>query len=206
MRTDIASSPPSKAEDTATRLLETAIRLWGARGMHGVSLREITREAGVLNESAIRYYFKNKAGLIRAALEHVESQLRPLRAEALAELGNAPELEDVVKASAIPWVILNYQNPSSAQFTARMIREEGAEGQDMLLSAFGDGLWEIEARLAKLLPQKSAKALRLHYFLAINNVLNGMCDLSLLNRLPGIQETDGSFQLEPEELLQGFLE
>jgi DNA-binding transcriptional regulator YbjK len=45
-------------------LIKKAIELYGERGCQAVSGREIIRQAGILNEAAIRYYFGNKQGLL----------------------------------------------------------------------------------------------------------------------------------------------
>ena len=48
--------------DTRERLLLTAEKLLGERGINGVSLREITREAGQRNASALHYHFGSRDG------------------------------------------------------------------------------------------------------------------------------------------------
>ncbi|MEA3054838.1 MAG: hypothetical protein QOD30_270 [Actinomycetota bacterium] len=55
--------------DTRTRLLATAERLFAARGIDAVSLREITREAGAKNAIAVQYHFDDRAGVLQAIFE-----------------------------------------------------------------------------------------------------------------------------------------
>lgn len=52
--------------NTRELLLQTAERLYGQRGINGVSLREIVREAGQRNASAAHYHFGSREGLIGA--------------------------------------------------------------------------------------------------------------------------------------------
>ncbi|MGD9985474.1 TetR/AcrR family transcriptional regulator [Pseudonocardia sp.] len=54
---------------TADRLVATATRLFAARGVEGVSLREINREAGATNAAAVQYHFRGRDGLLRAILD-----------------------------------------------------------------------------------------------------------------------------------------
>ena len=55
--------------DTRARLVEAAERLFAARGVDGVSLREINRESGARNAIAIQYHFTDRAGVVRAVLD-----------------------------------------------------------------------------------------------------------------------------------------
>jgi len=81
----------------ATRLniIETAERLFGLYGIHGVSLRQIGLEAGSANKGAIPYHFKNLKGLVRAIFEHrlptLEARRRELLDAATAG-GRSPEV------------------------------------------------------------------------------------------------------------------
>jgi AcrR family transcriptional regulator len=53
---------------TAERLIGAAAVLFAARGIDGVSLREINRAAGARNASALQYHFGGRDGLLRAVL------------------------------------------------------------------------------------------------------------------------------------------
>ncbi|WP_338766441.1 CerR family C-terminal domain-containing protein [Massilia sp. METH4] len=57
----------SDGEQSRERLLQAAMRLFGAQGFNATSTREIALAAGA-NVAAIAYYFGDKAGLYRAAL------------------------------------------------------------------------------------------------------------------------------------------
>lgn len=54
---------------TRERLIEAAERLFAAQGVNGVSLREIVRESGARNVTALQYHFGDRRGLLRAVLE-----------------------------------------------------------------------------------------------------------------------------------------
>ena len=54
--------------DTRERLIRAAEKLFAERGVSGVSLREINREAGAKNAVAVQYHFGDRDGLLRAVL------------------------------------------------------------------------------------------------------------------------------------------
>lgn len=201
----------SNESDVPQRLIETATALYGARGTQVVSVREVMRKAAVLNEAAVRYYFKNKQGLLAACVENVAEQMAEAADECWQEflakkLAGDIVVVDVVEAFCFPFMHVYLENEPGATLVARLIREEGEQGQDLILDKFGPLIWRVEAELVKLLPHKSSRALRLHLFLAINNITNGMVDQSLLWRLPSTDGGDARFHLSAEELTQGFIE
>jgi len=65
-------------------LRRTAELLFAAHGVDGVSVRQITREAGQRNSTAVAYHFGSRDGLLRAVLEHHLDQVM-LRHQALLE-------------------------------------------------------------------------------------------------------------------------
>jgi AcrR family transcriptional regulator len=94
--------------DTRERVLEVAERLFAARGLDAVSIRDITGAAGA-NLGAINYHFRTKDGLIAAVIERRVGPLNEQRLRALAAAeqaaGNAPpKLEAVLDAFFRPAV------------------------------------------------------------------------------------------------------
>lgn len=199
------------AQDVPSKIVATAIDLYGRYGTHARSAREILRTAGVANEAAVRYYFGNKQGLLSACIASVAQQLESYYQESWQELDELKAqrpivVADVVRGLCIPFVLGYAENKQGIALVARLIREEGEEGQDLILEQFKNAIWRSETELALLLPNKSRKALRLHLFLAINNLVNGMVDQTLLRRLPATEQGADHFELEPQELLDGFVE
>lgn len=64
-----------RAADTRLRIIEAALRQFGAQGFEGAMTRDIARAAGV-QQPLINYHFGSKEGLWRAAVTHVFAQLR----------------------------------------------------------------------------------------------------------------------------------
>jgi AcrR family transcriptional regulator len=64
-------------ETTKQRLVSAAEELFAARGIDGVSLREINAAAGQRNSTALQYHFVDRGGLVRAVLakHHVDIEL-----------------------------------------------------------------------------------------------------------------------------------
>jgi AcrR family transcriptional regulator len=63
-------SEPAPPTASALKLVVAAERLFALRGIDGVSLRQISSEAGSANNSAVHYHFGSKAGLINAIFKH----------------------------------------------------------------------------------------------------------------------------------------
>lgn len=62
-----------EAPDRQERILDAVLRLLAQQGIAGVSIRAVAREAGVAL-GLVNYYYEDKVGLIRAALERIEEQ------------------------------------------------------------------------------------------------------------------------------------
>ncbi|WP_063041620.1 TetR/AcrR family transcriptional regulator [Nocardia pseudovaccinii] len=60
----------STGESTRVALMEAAERLFAARGVDAVTLREIQLAAGQSNSSVIGYHFGSREGLVRALIEY----------------------------------------------------------------------------------------------------------------------------------------
>jgi AcrR family transcriptional regulator len=56
-------------DDTRTRLIRAAERLFAERGIDSVSLREINRESGARNAVALQYHFEDRAGIVQAIID-----------------------------------------------------------------------------------------------------------------------------------------
>ena len=91
-------------QDTRQNLLEAAEKLFVERGIHGTSLRAITKEAAA-NLASVNYHFGSKEGLIKAVFERRFGPLNEERAELLAQAradGQRLRVEDVVRAFIAP--------------------------------------------------------------------------------------------------------
>src|SRR5580704_294162 len=91
-------------ESMREKLIQSAERLFAARGFDGVSVRDIANDAKV-NSALIGYYFRGKEGLLAEVyMRHCEP-LKRERARILAqysENGRVPTLEEVIEAFVRP--------------------------------------------------------------------------------------------------------
>lgn len=90
-------------ESTKQKILDVAERLFAEQGYHGVTVRQITREAGV-DVALANYHFgpKNKlfeAVMLRRANLHMQERLAALE-NCLTRTGGMPSVEDVIAAYA----------------------------------------------------------------------------------------------------------
>ena len=91
---------PRSSEPARRQILDAALRLFAARGIAAVSLREIRLAAKQRNAGALHYHFGSKDGLLKALLER---ELPPVvaRRRALLALAAAAPLNDLRAAAAV---------------------------------------------------------------------------------------------------------
>src|ERR1017187_9972164 len=87
--------------DTKTRILDTAEKLFGQNGFEATSLRDITAEAQV-NLAAINYHFQTKDSLIDAVIQRRIEPVNQRRLEMLDSAGPNPSVEQIVQAFVAP--------------------------------------------------------------------------------------------------------
>ncbi len=88
-------------QDSRSRLLENSVALFACKGLHGVSIRQLSDAAGV-NSALISYHFGSKEGLYAAVLERQFSAI----ANSLAKLP-APHANAETKLAFYAEVVLN---------------------------------------------------------------------------------------------------
>jgi AcrR family transcriptional regulator len=89
---------------TRDAIIRSAERLFASRGIDGVSLREINRDAGARNASALQYHFGDRAGLLRAVLEKHRADTEPRRHALLDRyaVDGTPDTRSLVAALVLP--------------------------------------------------------------------------------------------------------
>lgn len=178
------------------RILAAAARLFAARGLAGVGLREITAEAGV-NLAAVNYHFGSKERLLEALFEQ---RARPITEERLRLLalcapgpGRPPMLEQVLEAFLRPAFSLGLEagvdGATFGRLRARLSVESEALYRRILSRAFDTSTRRfLDAVAAELpdLPREEA-AWRFHFMLGtmiysmansgrIQSITGGACD------------------------------
>jgi AcrR family transcriptional regulator len=106
----------ARGERTRQRILDQAELLYGARGVAGVSLREIRIAAGQRNTSALQFHFGGVDGLVRALAERhmpaIGARQERLRAELTPPDGRARP-ETLVEVMVRPWADYVRQGPGA---------------------------------------------------------------------------------------------
>jgi len=103
MQTEQADGRREAGRRTRDGLLTATLNLLAERGQEGVTLREVTANAGA-NVSAVSYHFGSLKGLCDSAIEHALEQYLDAQIQALAPLGPTSTLEELAAAFARPMV------------------------------------------------------------------------------------------------------
>ncbi len=95
----VKKAPARKSESTRVVLLRAAERLFAARGIDSVSMREIAAEAGQANHSAALYHFHDKHDLVNSLLARHSDPISAAWELAVAHLCERGDdhLEDLVR-------------------------------------------------------------------------------------------------------------
>ena len=98
---------------TQVALMEAAETLIAKNGIHNISIKEIVRDAGQKNESALQYHFRNLQGLIDAVHKRRSRQSHDKRSEMLTELALAKQtcLRDLCGLMVYPSFLLARSDP-----------------------------------------------------------------------------------------------
>ncbi len=180
-----------QAGDTKDLILDTAERLFSENGVEGVSLRELTREAGV-NLASVHYHFGSKEAVARCAFCR---RVRPINAERIelldeVERDGPGEVEDILRAMYAP-VLRLAQSPVQGRRFMRLCARFYSEPGKYLESAFEEEFSAVIARfkgaLVRALPGLSHSDLRRRMHFAIGVMVHTMLDSNRTRKL-----TDGA--------------
>ncbi len=194
--------------ETEKNLLDAAIELYGQHGTQAVSLNQIRKHAKVANEAAIRYYFRNKEGLLARSLDRVAEKIEPnlsALATQLESMDTPPPVRTILMHFGIPFTALFESDSNSLNFLGSLTHEEGETGQKLLAEKFGPVLLRYENLLIRAMPSKAPELVHLHFYLAINLLLHGLSDISLLKFVPSASPKAKSFLTDPTLLVEAFI-
>jgi AcrR family transcriptional regulator len=182
-----ASHILDRSSDTRQRLLLTALHLYAKEGLHAVSLRRISTEAGSRNSAAMHYHFDNKLGVIQALLDMVSRELARTAAALRAERGVPRTLRSSSRHILRPLAELPGRQPwgaDGARFLSRLVSDGDEEIADMVNDITTPFLERLDKALSEQLPELPAKVRRLRLMFVITNVVHGVADVAWLPRTP----------------------
>lgn len=126
------------AHSSRARLLDVAEDLCGRKGIEGVSLREIAAAAGQRNNSAVRYHFKDKAGLVAALMADRIARVERER-QALVEAHEPLEAQAPELLLRVLWEpLLNLRNPQGSHAFIRFLLAFVVEDRGILHPIIAD--------------------------------------------------------------------
>lgn len=147
-------------DETRQRIIEAAEKLFALRGVEGVSIRDITKAAGV-NLAAINYHFGTKYGLAAEVFKHCLDPLNARRLELLDEVekkagAKPPALEAVLEAMIRPAVERGFDhqkdNETFLRLTGRCLSEPNVEIDEIVRPLFEKLIRRFEAAFLRALP------------------------------------------------------
>ena len=166
--------------DTKDLILDAAELLFSENGVEGVSLRALTREAGV-NLASVHYHFGSKEAVARAAFCR---RVRPINAARLEmldriERGGAADVESILTALYLPVLRLAQSPVHGRRFMrlcARFYSEPGEYLESAFVEEFSEVIRRFERALQRALPELSQPDLRRRMHFAIGVMVHTMLD------------------------------
>jgi AcrR family transcriptional regulator len=129
--------PAAATVDQREALLDAAKLRFAANGFAGASLRDITRDARVTPALA-GYYFKDKAGLLAAVIEH---RIAPLVQELGTQVAAAgPDPLAMLRAFAHTYSGIGARNPWLPQLMVREVLNDQGVLRDTFVKRFASGM------------------------------------------------------------------
>ena len=187
------------------RLIETAIDIFGAKGLDGASTREIASAADT-SMSMITYHFGGKEGLYLAAADHIftvmESQLRTQDMSAPGDAASNEERIDYVRQMVRAAARFMLSEPSAryAQFIVREQVSPVPAVQDIARQHVGPIIGGLAGQLTALRPTMSSDDARATAFLLFGMAVH--LRLSRPRLLDAFNVTDVSPDLHDRLLTQ----
>lgn len=129
--------------DAAGALVSAAEQLFAERGIDGVSLREINREARQRNTTSLQYHFGDRQGLLRAIMEKHGREVNARR-NALLDQYEANDVEDIralASAFVLPLVAKLHDHDGGRYYlriAAELVNRAGRPGEVDAVSILSD--------------------------------------------------------------------
>lgn len=168
----------------AQQLIRAAERLFGQRGVDGVTIRELLAEAGQGNKSAVHHYFGSKEGLLQAVHSMRLPALETARARWLDGLPAHSERphRDLLTALFLP--VLEVMDDAEllayTQFNLRLLHS-GVFDQSFMRSVLGTAATKtIVDRLYACFPAIPVPVFKARLRLAVGVFLGGVAEWRLL--------------------------
>jgi AcrR family transcriptional regulator len=189
-------------EDTKTKILNVAEKLFAENGLQATSLRQIINEAGV-NVASVHYHFGSKEKVVHEILMR---RLLPINDEKLerldeleAEAGDKPvPLQSLIAAFIMPHIEMNSCDKGQAKLFLQLMGElENAAGKlklpqnDFFSTVFNRFL----SALKKTLPDLSDVELKWRFKFMLGSVHSVLIQQSMPKNFPLRDDESGTEQI-----------
>ena len=181
-----AADQPETTE-TRERLLLTALRLYASEGLHAVSLRRISAEAGSRNSAAMHYHFENKLGVMRALVELIAGELAAIDRRLRAGRASPDTLRDACVSVLRPLAQLPQERSwgaDAARFMSRMVSDGDAQTAAVINRVYQPFWQRLDRGLAGWLPELPAQVRQLRLMFMSTNVFHGVAEVASLAHTP----------------------
>ena len=182
-----ARASQDKNFDTRERLLLTALHLYACEGLHAVSLRRISTEAGSRNSAAMHYHFQNKLGVIQALVDMVSRELARIASSLRPTHTAKRSLRSACRDTLRPLVQLPERQSwgtDGVRFLSRLV-SEGDEEIAAMVNTVVTPFWQrLDRALAEQLPDLPAPVRRLRLMFISTNVFHGVAEAAWLTHTP----------------------
>lgn len=179
-------NPSLDRNATKEALLGTAERLYAQRGLDAVSMREITREAGQKNSTALQYHFSSKEALVSAIVVRGMKGGDYRRLEFLHELELRGKLDDLrsLAAAMVEPLAVGIRSPRKwpgergwIRFLSEVQRRSEFDLVELSKVASDLGLRRVYMLLGKQLRHVPDVVLRQRFLLTMSQIVHGLAEI-----------------------------
>jgi AcrR family transcriptional regulator len=177
----------NETADTKTRILDSAERLFGLKGIEETSLRDITTHAKV-NLAAVNYHFQSKDSLIDAVIARRMEPVNRRRLELLDAAGPEATVEQILTAFLTPALEIRLECVvpmlgrilSNPLFVDRIYKRHFAVVSERLRAALGQALPDLSKQ--EILWRQIFMVGAMTHLMAVGQILpamtGGVCNIS----------------------------
>lgn len=170
----------SNTESTRVRLIEAALGLFARNGLDGVSLRTVNQAAKARNSGATHYHFKNRLGLIKAMVEHIQT-VTPEEADAIVDslpIHDDPQLHAVAQFFG-PVLVMRYVRPwgeDALGFLSQLLQSRDPDIHGLWEPIFRDKNNAALLKVREAFPGHDELTLKRRLAYATLNVVHGLAN------------------------------
>lgn len=173
-------------QQTRSKILQTAEKLFAKHGIDQTSIRLINQTAGQRNSSATQYHFGSKSGLIAALFDYRMESINERRLQMLAELeaaGRTDNIRSMVEILVIPLAEQLNRNSAARYYIPVASQVIGHPRYYKIAQArriHGTGLKQIIQMMKLVLPALPEELFMQRFGMALRQIFNELSDYQRL--------------------------